>query len=76
MNSPCKFVRNNRSRGRWEYGHILIENIASKDEKRIYVVDGEASDYEEALRDNEMAARGKDRTHHFDYSARPLGKEK
>ena len=74
MQEPCKFAR--KARGRWEYGHILIENIASKDEKRHYVVDGEADSYEEALRCNAMALCGKDRTHHFDHQARPLRKEK
>lgn len=54
---PCKFIRKN-TQG-YEYGYMTVNDPGSKDEKREYIVVGEAPDYLDALSKNNMALEGK-----------------
>lgn len=56
MSSTCAFVR--KSGNGYEYGEITIQNLAQKDEKRIYNVKGECPTLNEALTANSMALEG------------------
>lgn len=68
----CTFVRKNCSG--YEYGHIVVENHATRQEKRHHVVLGKADTYEAALAANDMAQKGLPRASYHGLDLKPLWK--
>ena len=62
---PCTFVRKNCEG--WEFGHMQIDDKGAGK----HVVVGKAPTYEEALTQNNMAAKGSARRGFHDSSVKP-----
>lgn len=75
MKHCCKFVRKTKDGLKYEFGHVEIADHATPKEVRRHVVLGNADEYEEALRLNEMALAGLARQKYHGLDLKPLWRD-